>query len=761
MSSKCSCGAVVGPADKFCGQCGRLASGWGTCPFCRQEVELQNFCPECGKELGRLSGEFGGKAGVWSRGADDFAVNLSTEWIERNSGDTLVIRHGTKALVFEDGNLVEEVTSGRHSTQQGGLISRLFKKPKAFDVMLVDAGDVPLHFAFSEIKTRDGMFVDIDLDLMVKLVQPSVFFLNVIKEQRTYRIFELRQLIFKALEGSLRSGIVEYRFEDLSDAARIKTEIASRIDAALRETLRRIGLEITEVRSWQVSHEKFGALEKQAADDQVEAAGIRTRAAGKKELGGAEAESADVDRDLRRGRHEGRRADIGLDGQERDLDNLEKQTLGDKEIAGKLIDVDLYRRRIEVRKAVLAADSEKIKNEEDFRKFQMEVDRERALDASEWEAFADELLQKGEDRRRDRTFLVAKVQLQQDHDLAMISLANRSDLSLEQKKRQAAELGKELEWQLERALRKVRGEADIRVAQAELSVKEQRIVALGQTQIQVEQQLMEIRLAKEKDLARHERAKLEIEEKRLKSQLGMENLERIKLIKAAEKDRDQVRELERQQKGLEVQLAREEAEHKREMEKRRTDHASTMDRYGAMAGMGIEQLIAIAGGAQAGILGDLAQSKNLKGMDAEQILAMKDPAALGRALEERARNTSNDDLKAMYERMLALTQASADQIAAAHRQSADRSERMFNTGMGGAAAKNQQLVDAERYKAGMAERMAGSAMGNMKEVSTAYRAQTAEPPPEAGGRVVHRCANCKQDVPEGKNFCPNCGEKMY
>jgi hypothetical protein len=256
--------------------------------------------------------------------------------------------------------------------------------------------------------------------------------------------------------------------------------------------------------------------------------------------------------------------------------NLEKQTLGDKEIAGKRIDVDLYRKRIDVRKAVLATDTEKIKNEEDFRKFQLEVDRDRALDASEWEAFKDELLYRKEDRHRDRSFLVAKIELQQAHDLDMIRLANRSDLSLEQKKRQAEELDRELGWQIERAMKKVRGESDIRVAQAELAVKEQRIAAIGQTQTQVEQQLMEIGLAKEKDLARHERARLEIEEKRLKSQLGMENLERIKLMKAAEKDRDQIRYLERQQKELEIQLAREEAAHKREMEKQRADHESEM-----------------------------------------------------------------------------------------------------------------------------------------------------------------------------------------
>ena len=65
--------------------------------------------------------------------------------------------------------------------------------------------------------------------------------------------------------------------------------------------------------------------------------------------------------------------------------------------------------------------------------------------------------------------------------------------------------------------------------------------------------------AKEKDLAGHERTKLEIEEKRLKSRLGMENLERLKLIKAAEKDRDQIRDLERLHKELEMQMTREEA----------------------------------------------------------------------------------------------------------------------------------------------------------------------------------------------------------
>ena len=752
MSSKCSCGAEIAPGDKFCGECGRLASGWGKCPFCQQEIELKNFCAECGKEIGTILTASDGKTDVWERGADDFAVNMSSNQVEWHDADTLVIRHGTKALVLEDGNLVEEVTSGRYSTQEGGLISRLFKKPKAFNVMLVDAGDVPLHFTFSQIKTHDGLFVDIDMDLVVKLDQPSVFFLNVIKEKKNYRLFELRQLIFKALQGAVKNGIAQYTFENLADALRIKSEIASRIDAALRETLRRTGLEIAEVRAWEVSHEKLEALDKQADDDRVEAAGIRTKTAGKREIAGAGLEADDAERNLRGRRQEGRRINVGMDAQDRDLDNLEKQTLGEKAIAGKLIDVDLFHKRIDVRKAFMAADTEKIKNEEDFRKFQMEVDRGRALDASEWEVFRDELLYWKEDRHRDRSFLVAKVELQQAHDLDMIKLANRSDLSLEQKKRQAEELDKELGWQIERAMKKARGESGIRVAQAELAVKEQRIAAIGQTQTQVEQQLMEIRLAKEKDIAGHERAKLDIEAKRLKSQLGIENLERMKLMKATEKDRDQIRYLERQQKELEMQLAREEAVHKREVE-----------RYGAMAGMGIEQLIAISGGSQAVILGDLAQSQNLKGLNAKEIMAMKDPAALGRALEERAKNTGNDELKAMYERMLALSQASAEQVAQAHRDSADRSERMFSTGMGGSITRNQQLVDTERDKARMAERIAGNAMGNMKDVSSAYRTQTAAPSAEggAGGAVVHRCTNCKQDVPAGKNFCPNCGEKMY
>jgi regulator of protease activity HflC (stomatin/prohibitin superfamily) len=247
------------------------------CPFCKQSIELKNFCSECGKEIGKVLGASGGKEGVWDRGVDDFAVNMSSKKVEWHLTDNLVIRHGTRALVFENGNLVEEVTSGRYSTQQEGMISRLFKKPKAFDVMLADAGDVPLHFTFSQIKSRDGMFVDIDMDLVVKLDQPSVFFLNVIKERKSYRLFELRQLMFKALLGAVKNGIAQYSIDDLADAARIKAEIASRIDAALRETLRRTGLEIAEVRAWEVSHEKLDALEKQAADHRVEAAGDPNR----------------------------------------------------------------------------------------------------------------------------------------------------------------------------------------------------------------------------------------------------------------------------------------------------------------------------------------------------------------------------------------------------------------------------------------------------------------------------------------------------
>ena len=418
---------------------------------------------------------------------------------------------------------------------------------------------------------------------------------------------------------------------------------------------------------------------------------------------------------------------------------------------------------------------EKIKTDEDFRKFRLEVDREKVLDDAEWDEFKEEILWKGEDRKRDRRFLIRKIELQQDYDLKRLELVNRKDLTLEEKRGELEILKVDLEGKLALELKKTEGLAKIDQAKGsgrndsaarDNAVWEKRILRSGNSsriliwKSSASNRDIDLELEKDQGTARHEIRKLEREEKRLNSELGMSNLERMKAIKKQEKDDDLLRELEAEQTRLEYRLKEEAAAHERELAVMREERIRENERLEAMKGLNIEQLIAVSGGNQAGILGDLAQSQTLKGMSSEEIMAMKDPGALARALEERAKNSQNDELKPLYERMLEQSQASADRLAMAYREGAERAERMNREALGAMGSRQQDLVASERMAADRVERFGGKALDNMADAASGRKGPSAGDT-EKEEVKVQICRNCKREVDLDRNFCPNCGEKMY
>jgi len=186
------------------------------------------------------------------------------------------------------------------------------------------------------------------------------------------------------------------------------------------------------------------------------------------------------------------------------------------------------------------------------------------------------------------------------------------------------------------------------------------------------------------------------------------------------------------------------------------------ERIASLANLNTEQLIAVSGLDQARILGDLAQSSTLRGMSAEEIMAMKNPEALGKALEERARNSDSDELKDMHERMLAQMQHTSDQVASAHKESADRAERMSRDALRAVSGQGQSLMDAERHSADRAERVADKAMEQMGGVASTQRSSSQSSKEGTGsGKKVKVCQKCKNEVGIKENFCPNCGDQMY
>lgn len=141
------------------------------------------------------------------------------------------------------------------------------------------------------------------------------------------------------------------------------------------------------------------------------------------------------------------------------------------------------------------------------------------------------------------------------------------------------------------------------------------------------------------------------DEKRRKAEMGLSLLKKIKSDKRDGRQANRLDELEIERIRIGNRQIEENANHSRKLEKSMQDSHNEIERLKVFSKLNIEQLIAVSDLDKSEILGDLGQSQALKGMSAEEILALKDPAALAKVFEERAKNTQSAELKDLYKQM--------------------------------------------------------------------------------------------------------------
>ena len=116
FSDKCGkCKTRVRKGAKFCPSCGEEApKGLTTCGVCGVELRTGNkFCTNCGTDRSTAPNPELYKQ-RWARGADDFAVRIDTEQVDGWFTKPVVIEHGTRALLFQQGKLMGELEAGKY-----------------------------------------------------------------------------------------------------------------------------------------------------------------------------------------------------------------------------------------------------------------------------------------------------------------------------------------------------------------------------------------------------------------------------------------------------------------------------------------------------------------------------------------------------------------------------------------------------------------------------------------------------------------------
>jgi len=645
----------------------------------------------------------------WTKESDEFAARVEVDDVPRQLRSDVIVEPGTQAILLVNGrNEAGTLGPGRYTLQTLRDRIPLIGQARTVTAILVDTGATPLEFTVPRLFTRDPIEITLDVTLGVRVAQPVSFLVNFMKGARTVTRQQVRQYVFDEVQNAAAEFIARYSVEELGSNLSLKDELAMHIEAHLLDTFREMGLKFERVRAMNFRHEQWDEIR-------------QTKAQYFLQVSKEEAE---------------------LEGRKRLLDVFDQKAL--LEIAEETKKVTHYEQKAQVwarmRRAVLENRMDEIRTEEDFARFMRQIDRQRLLEENELEELKRELLERKEDHERQRAYLVAKAELEQKYDIKMRELALRRDLSVQEleleqeiaRRRLEGELAiEEKRWAWE--LKRQREEAEFRRAQEEAERKAKLQAMVDQALTQAEIDDLELRtLEKELDL-------------------GLKGLRGVKAVKREDLEETLRIRWEDEKRRLELELEKERQKLELELERYRQEKEWEIRRLQVLSTMSVEALIAASGPDQGKVLAELKRTEILAGMSEEQILALaaeKSPE-VAKAFQERFRALSTEEIKALYERLVASEQKSKEEQQRMMQDVLARMERMFEKALD---SQRESTTAFAHDRGGQPIIVTGGGTPGVVGGPTVLG---------AASNRVQVCPNCKLEVPVGTKYCPNCGEQFY
>ncbi len=187
----------------------------------------------------------------------------------------------------------------------------------------------------------------------------------------------------------------------------------------------------------------------------------------------------------------------------------------------------------------------------------------------------------------------------------------------------------------------------------------------------------------------------------------------------------------------------------------------------ARAEMSAEALISLSGPEQAQVLADLKKTEALKDLSDEQVYALmaaKSPQVAA-ALAERFKAMQDqpdvaEEVKVLYERMLADIRADKAREAELRERTEQRYQEMFNKALD---SQREGMVDVARATSQPQQPSQGPTVIFGPGGATGVGPQVIQPGGHPGvvGGEVQVCPKCHAKMPVGTKFCTNCGYRFF
>ena len=231
----------------------------------------------------------------------------------------------------------------------------------------------------------------------------------------------------------------------------------------------------------------------------------------------------------------------------------------------------------------------------------------------------------------------------------------------------------------------------------------------------------------------------EVEAQRKRKEFDEEIRNYLEKAKAQAAAKDLEREAD--QKDLDMGLSALERLKKIKAQQKREEMDIEIERVERLSKLGIEALITASGEEQAKLLAELKKTEILKGMSDDQILAMGAHSSpeLAKAFQEKFKGLSSEELRKLYERMIAdKDKMSADTMKMVQEMFTKSLETQRDVSVAAAQSPKPHVVYPPPGQPGF------------------YM-----PPTSPVGAEVIICQKCKTKVPVGQKHCNNCGNEMF